>query len=47
VILAILMCDPEWEIKLGSEILIFIHRPGKISLISWLKRWRETQIGIR
>lgn len=25
--LAILMCDPEWKIKMGVEILVFIHRP--------------------
>jgi hypothetical protein len=41
--LAILMCDPEWKIKLGSEILIFIHRPGE-DFSDLLKRWRETQI---
>ncbi|MDT3674213.1 MAG: hypothetical protein DWQ51_03370 [Microcystis wesenbergii TW10] len=28
---------------LGSEILIFIHRPGE-DFSDLLKRWRETQI---
>ncbi len=37
------MCDPEWKIKLGSEILIFIHRLGE-DFSDLLKRWRETQI---
>jgi hypothetical protein len=40
--LAIVMCDPEWKIKLGSEILVFIHRPGE-DFSDLLKRWRETQ----
>ena len=25
--IAYLMCDPEWKIKMGGEIFIFIHRP--------------------
>ena len=25
--LAYLMCDPEWKIKMGGEIFVFIHRP--------------------
>ena len=25
--LSLLMCDPEWKIKTGVEILVFIHRP--------------------
>ena len=41
--LAILMCDPEWKIKLGSEILVFIHRPGE-EFSQLLSRWRQTQI---
>ena len=23
--LGILMCDPEWQIKMGAEIIVFIH----------------------
>ncbi|MEG3438876.1 hypothetical protein V0288_17240 [Pannus brasiliensis CCIBt3594] len=41
--LAIVMCDPEWKIKLGSEILIFIHRPNE-DFSDLLKRWRECQL---
>jgi hypothetical protein len=41
--LAIVMCDPEWKIKLGSEILVFIHRAGE-DFSDLLKRWRETQL---
>ncbi len=41
--LAILMCDPEWKIKLGVEICIFIHRPQE-DFSDLLMRWRQTQI---
>lgn len=41
--LAILMCDPEWQIKLGSEILVFIHRPEE-NFSDLLGRWRRSQI---
>ena len=41
--LAIIMCDPEWKIKLGSEIIVFIHRPHE-DFSHLLSRWRETQI---
>ncbi len=41
--LAIIMCDPEWKIKLGSEIIIFIHRPHE-DFSHLLSRWRQTQI---
>jgi hypothetical protein len=40
---AILMCDPEWKIKTGSEILIFIHRPHE-DFSDLLGRWRQTQV---
>jgi len=40
---AILMCDPEWKIKTGAEILIFIHRPHE-DFSDLLGRWRQTQI---
>jgi hypothetical protein len=41
--LALLMCDPEWQIKTGVEIFIFIHRFGE-ELSDLLRRWRETQV---
>ncbi|MEB3308902.1 MAG: hypothetical protein VKJ02_01570 [Snowella sp.] len=41
--LAIIMCDPEWQIKLGAEILIFIHRPGE-DFSNLLMRWRKSQM---
>jgi hypothetical protein len=41
--LAFLMCDPEWQIKTGIEVFIFIHRPQE-ELSHLLRRWRETQV---
>lgn len=41
--LAILMCDPEWKIKMGAEILVFIHRPNE-DFSELLTRWRKTQV---
>ncbi|MBE9006426.1 hypothetical protein IQ259_15485 [Fortiea sp. LEGE XX443] len=41
--MAILMCDPEWKIKTGAEILIFIHRPHE-DFSDLLGRWRQTQV---
>lgn len=41
--LAFLMCDPEWKVKTGAELLIFIHRP-KEDFSGLLSRWRQTQI---
>jgi len=41
--LAILMCDPEWKIKLESEILIFIHRPDE-EFSHLIRRWRQSQV---
>ncbi|MBW4521157.1 MAG: hypothetical protein KME16_15845 [Scytolyngbya sp. HA4215-MV1] len=40
---AILMCDPEWKIKTGVEIFIFIHRPEE-DFSDLLSRWRYTQV---
>lgn len=39
----ILMCDPEWKIKTGAEIMIFIHRPHE-DFSDLLRRWRLTEI---
>lgn len=41
--LGILMCDPEWKIKTGVEIFVFIHRPQE-DFSDLLSRWRQTQI---
>jgi len=41
--LAILMCDPEWKVKIGVEILVFIHRPGE-DFSDLLARWRQCQV---
>jgi hypothetical protein len=40
---AILMCDPEWKIKMGVEIAVFIHRPQE-DFSQLLTRWRQTQV---
>lgn len=40
---ALLMCDPEWKIKTGVEIFVFIHRPHE-DFSDLLMRWRQTQI---
>ena len=41
--LAILMCDPEWKVKTGVEILVFIHRPQE-DFSTLLGRWRQSQV---
>ena len=41
--LGILMCDPEWKIKVGNEIIVFIHRPEE-DFSDLIGRWRKTQI---
>lgn len=41
--LALLMCDPEWKIKTGVEIIVFIYRPGE-DFSDLLNRWRQTQV---
>jgi hypothetical protein len=40
---AFLMCDPEWKIKMGVEIFVFIHRPHE-DFSDLLSRWRQTQV---
>ncbi len=39
----LMMCDPEWKIKTGIEIVLFIQRPGE-DFSNLLSRWRQTQI---
>lgn len=41
--LALILCDPEWEIKTGVEILVFIHRPQE-DFSQILSRWRQTEV---
>jgi hypothetical protein len=41
--LAILTCDPEWKIKMETEILVFIHRRNE-DFSHLLGRWRKTQV---
>ncbi|NHC36744.1 hypothetical protein [Scytonema millei] len=41
--LAFLMCDPEWKIKTGVEIFLFIYRPNE-DFSDFLGRWRQTQV---
>jgi hypothetical protein len=39
----LLMCDPEWKIKTGVEIFVYIHRPQE-DFSDLLTRWRHTEI---
>ena len=41
--LSILMCDPEWKVKVGTEIMVFIHRPEE-DFSDLINRWRQTQV---
>jgi hypothetical protein len=41
--LGILMCDPKWKIKMGAEIIVFIHRPEE-DFSDLINRWRQTQV---
>lgn len=41
--LGVFMCDPEWKVKTGVEIFVFIHRPEE-DFYQLLSRWRETQV---
>ncbi|MEM6503466.1 MAG: hypothetical protein AAF685_16725 [Cyanobacteria bacterium P01_C01_bin.89] len=41
--LALLMCDPEWQVKTGVEIFVIIHRPDE-GFYGLLSRWRQTQV---
>lgn len=43
--IAILMCDPEWKIKTGIEIFVFVHRPHE-DFSDLLSRWRRTQVSL-
>jgi len=41
--IGLLMCDPEWKIKTGVEVFVFIHRPQE-DFSELLGRWRQTQV---
>jgi len=41
--LGIFMCDPEWKVKTGVEIFVFIYRPNE-DFSDLLSRWRKTQV---
>lgn len=41
--LGIFMFDPEWKVKTGVEIFVFIYRPQE-DFSDILSRWRETQV---
>jgi hypothetical protein len=41
--IAVIMCDPEWKVKTGVEILLFIHRPQE-DFSDLLGRWRKSQV---
>jgi hypothetical protein len=41
--LAVIMCDPEWQVKTDVEIFIFIHHPEE-DFSGMLRRWRQTQM---
>jgi hypothetical protein len=40
--IGVILCDPEWQIKTGREVFIFIHRPDE-DFSELLGRWRQTQ----
>lgn len=40
---AFLMCDPEWKVKTGIDIFVFVHRPQE-DFSDLLMRWRQTQV---
>jgi hypothetical protein len=41
--LTYLLCDPEWKIKMGGEIIVFLHRPDE-HFSELLGRWQQTQV---
>lgn len=41
--LALIMCDPDWKVKTGKEIFVFIHRPNE-DYSSLLQRWRQVEV---
>ncbi len=43
--LALIMCDPDWKVKTGQEIFVFIHRPNE-DYAALLQRWRQVEVAI-
>lgn len=43
--LALIMCDPDWKVKTGQEIFVFIHRPNE-DYSALLQRWRQVEVAI-
>ncbi|MDX2256295.1 MAG: hypothetical protein NW214_12330 [Pseudanabaenaceae cyanobacterium bins.39] len=43
--LALIMCDPDWKVKTGQEIFVFIHRPGE-DFSGLLQRWRQVEVAL-
>ena len=41
--LGIIMCEPDWQVKVGVEIFLLIHRPQE-DFSDLLLRWRQTQV---
>jgi len=41
--LALIMCDPDWKVKTGREIFVFIHRPNE-DYAALLQRWRQVEV---
>jgi len=41
--IGIIMCEPDWKIKMGIEIFILIYRPNE-DLSDLLLRWRKIQV---
>jgi hypothetical protein len=41
--LTLIMCDPDWKVKTGREVFVFIHRPGE-DFSSMLRRWRQVEV---
>lgn len=41
--IGVVMCDPDWKVKVGQEIFILFHRPGE-DFSTLLKRWRQVEV---
>lgn len=41
--IALLMCDPEWQVTTGVAVFVFVHRPNE-DFYGLISRWRQTQL---
>ncbi|MBD2161750.1 hypothetical protein H6F46_13715 [Limnothrix sp. FACHB-1083] len=41
--IALLMCDPEWQVTTGVAVFVFVHRPNE-DFYGLMSRWRQTQL---